>query len=186
MVQANVQRRAVRRAVQTECQAVGLTEFKLFGSRVLDLSPRGMLVHCEQPVASGDDVVVSFKAPGEGGLWLDAEAVVARLVQGQRSADRGVCVGLDFTYFEKSARHELLARLAGLPPPIPQRRLRTARDRMSGRVLRGLAGTHEPIREAIAKPGLISVIVQEVVSLWDEPVFPLTRSRRAPRGAFRA
>jgi hypothetical protein len=118
-------------------------------------------------------------------LWLEAEAVVARLVQGLRSADRGVSAGLDFTYFEKSARHELLARLAGLPPPLPQRRLLTARERTSGRARRGLAGKHEPIREAIAKPGLISVIVQEVVSLWDEPVFPLTRMRRAPRGVFR-
>jgi PilZ domain len=185
MVQTNVQRRAVRRAVQTECQAVGLAEFRLFGNRVLDLSPRGMLVHCEQPVAYGDDVVVSFKAPGSDGLWLEAEAVVARLVQGMRSADRGMCVGLDFTYFEKSARHELLARLAGFPPPVPQRRLRTARERASGRVRRGLAGKHEPIREVIAKPGLISVIVQEVVSLWDDPVFPLVRAKRAPRGVFR-
>ncbi|HKP60117.1 MAG TPA: hypothetical protein VJV78_25505 [Polyangiales bacterium] len=160
------------------------------------------------PVSYGDDVVVSFKAPGEGNLWLDAEAVVARLVQGMRSADRGVCVGLDFTYFEKSARQELLARLAGFPPPLPQRRLRTARERATGRLapdgrdpsddyrspalrggsqrqLCGLAGKPEPIREAISKPGLISVIVQEVVSLWDEPVFPLTRTRRAPRGVFR-
>jgi hypothetical protein len=144
-----------------------------------------MLVRCEQPVGYGDDVVVSFKAPGSDGLWFEAEAVVARLVQGLRWADRGVCAGLDFTYFEKSARHELLARLAGLPPPIPQRRLRTARERASGRMLRGLAGKPEPIRDAIAKPGLISVIVQEVVSVWDEPVFPLTRARRAPRGVFR-
>lgn len=130
MVQASVQRRAVRRAVRTECQAVQLQAFKLFGERVLDLSPLGMLVRCEHVARLGDEVVVSFKAPGDDAPWLEAEAEVARLVNGFRVGDRGVCAALRFTYFEKSSRHELLARLAGFPPPIPQRRLLTARDRL--------------------------------------------------------
>ncbi|HKU39255.1 MAG TPA: PilZ domain-containing protein [Polyangiales bacterium] len=183
-MQLSVQRRAVRRAVRTQCQAVERGEFRLFGERVLDLSPRGMLVSCDQPTRVGDDVVVSFKAPGAGELWLEAEAIVARLVHGQRIGDRGVCAGLDFTYFEKPARHELLARLAGLPPPIPQRRLRTARERRETQHARGLAGKPDALRAAIAKPGLVSVVVQEIVSLWDEPIFPLVRTRRAPRGVF--
>jgi hypothetical protein len=129
MVQTSSHRRAVRRAVRTECQAVQLREFRLFGERVLDLSPIGMLVKCERTTAIGDDVIVSFRAPGAGALWLEAEAEVARVVRGYRAADRGYCAALRFTYFEKSARDELLTRLAGHPPPIPQRRLRTARER---------------------------------------------------------
>jgi hypothetical protein len=129
MLQTAIQRRAVRRAVRTRCQVVGMQEFELFSDRVVDLSPRGMLVACDRLTRLGDDMLVSFRAPGHEDLWFDAEAVVARIVSGQRWGDLGYCAGLDFTYFEKHARQELLARLAGYPPPIPRRRLRTARDR---------------------------------------------------------
>lgn len=115
-------RRAVRRAVRTRCHAVATRDFSLLGERVLDLSPRGMLVACDAPARVGDDVVVSFRAPGQDTLWLDAEAEISRVVHGMREGDPGFCLALDFTYFEKSARNELLCRLAGTPPPIPQRR----------------------------------------------------------------
>jgi hypothetical protein len=75
---------------------------------------------------------------------------------------------LDFTYFEKSSRDELLTRLAGLPPPVPQRRVRTAAQRVSDTVA--------------------PVLVHKVITLWDEPVFPLTRITRLPhpKGVFAA
>lgn len=122
MLHSYSSRRAVRRAVRTRCHAVALRDFSLLGERVLDLSPRGMLVACDAPARVGDDVVVSFRAPGPDALWLDAEAEIARVVHGLREGDPGFCLALDFTYFEKSARDELLCRLAGTPPPIPQRR----------------------------------------------------------------
>jgi PilZ domain len=157
-------RRAVRRAVRTRCHAVELSEFQLLGDRVLDLSPRGMLVACDDKARVGDDVMVSFRAPGTDGLWLDAEATVARVIEGFRPGDPGYCVGLDFTYFEKSSRNELLTRLVGFPPPIPQRRLRA----LSARKEDG------PV-----------VVVSPVITLWDEPVFPLVnRKVPAPKGAF--
>jgi hypothetical protein len=115
-------RRAVRRAFRTRCTAVATREFTFLGERVLDLSPRGMLLACEAPAQVGDDVIVTFRAPGRDTLWMDAEAEVSRVIHGLREGDPGYCVALDFTYFEKSARHELLCRLAGTPPPIPQRR----------------------------------------------------------------
>lgn len=115
-------RRAVRRAAQIACHAVHDARFELLGERALDLSPRGMLVACDAHAAVGDEVVVSFRTPGASPIWLDAEAEIARIVQGQRLGDPGYCVGLRFTYFERSARDELLARLAGVPPPVPQRR----------------------------------------------------------------
>jgi len=115
-------RRAVRRAIRTRCHAVATRDFSLLGERVMDLSPRGMLVACDAPARVGDDVVVSFRAPGRDTLWFDAEAQISRVVHGMREGDPGFCMALDFTYFEKSARHELLVRLAGHPPPIPQRR----------------------------------------------------------------
>lgn len=129
MTQTSSHRRAVRRAVRTECQAVQLRAFQLFGERVLDLSPIGMLVKCDRRAMLGDEVIVSFRAPGANSPWFEAEAEVARVIRGCRASDHGYCAGLRFTYFEKSSRDELLTRLAGHPPPIPQRRLRTARDR---------------------------------------------------------
>jgi hypothetical protein len=166
-MQTSVQRRAVRRAIRTECQAVALSEFRLLGRQLLDVSPQGLLVRCEYPARLGDDIVVSFRPPGADAPWLEAEAIVARLVHGYRANDRGVCAGLSFTYIEKATRNELVARLAGYPPPIPQRRLRTARDRMTG-----------SRRDA--------VVVHRIVTVQSEPVFPLLRVRaKAPKGVFR-
>lgn len=183
MLQTSVQRRAVRRAVRSECQAVQLDEFRLVGERVLDLSPVGMLVSCEKTTRVGDDVLVSFKAPGADAPWLEAEAEVARVVHGARAADRGYGAGLRFTYFERSARNELLTRLVGLPPPIPQRRLRTARER-AGAGLKSARGEvrpsvtasvwfDKPDRARTWSPG-DSVVVRQILMLHDRPIIPLT------------
>jgi hypothetical protein len=120
MSRSAVQRRAVRRAARTRCQAVELAEFSLLSEEVIDLSARGMLVECERQARVGAEVQVSFRAPGRDELWFDAEAVVARVVAGQRWDDDGLAAGLEFTYFEKSARHELIERLMGYPPPLPK------------------------------------------------------------------
>ena len=157
MLQTAVQRRAVRRAVRTRCQAVDMAGFELLGERVLDLSPRGMLISCQRPAGLGDEVLVSFRAPGLEDIWFDAEAVVARVIAGQRCCDDGYGAGLEFTYFEKCSRHELLSRLAGYPPPVPRRRVREAQRAM----------------------------VRPVVTMCEEPVLPLVRrKRRAPLGVF--
>jgi hypothetical protein len=120
------QRRAMRRAVRTSCQAVSSAGFELIGERALDVSPRGMLVACDAPVALGEEVIVSLEIPGREPFWLDAEAEIARIVYGYRRGDPGYCAGLRFTYLERGARNELLARLAGVPPPVPQRRAAAA------------------------------------------------------------
>jgi len=167
MQESTFHRRAVRRAVRTRCQAVGLRNFQLLGDRVLDLSPRGMLVACDDLAYVGDDVMVSFRGPGADTPWFDAEAVVARIIEGLRPGDPGYCIGLDFTYFEKSSRDELLTRLVGVPPPVPLRQLRSLAARRS---------------DAPRPP---SVIIHQVISLWDEPVFPLVHRKSVPpRGAF--
>jgi hypothetical protein len=157
---------------------VGLREFQLFGEEVVDLSPLGMLVRCDRATRVGDDVVVSFKAPGADSPWLDAEAEVARLVHGFRKGDRGTCAALRFTYFEKASRQELLARLAGFPPPIPQRRLLTARERIASdfEILvsdETFGARVQALRDAD------SVVVRPIVALWDEPVFSLVRRKRS-------
>jgi PilZ domain len=131
MLRTVVQRRAVRRAVQTSCQAVNMTEFRLLAERVVDLSPRGMLVACDSTARVGDEIKVSFRVPGRDELWFHAEAVVARVVAGQRCGDDGYGAGLEFTYLEERCRRELLLRLAGYPSPVPRREMRgvTSRSR---------------------------------------------------------
>ena len=121
-VSSKQQRRALRRATRTQCHAVSSDDFELLGERVLDLSPRGMLVSCDMPVSLGESLIVSFETPGRDSVWLDAEAEITRIIYGYRQTDPGYCIGLRFTYLERIARGELLTRLSGLPPPIPQRR----------------------------------------------------------------
>ena len=127
---ASSQRRAVRMATRTRCHAVGEQGFELLGELALDLSPRGMLVACDAPAALGEPVLVSLLTPGASPVWLDAEAEVARIVHGYRQGDPGYCIGLRFKYLERVSRMELLSRRAGMPPPVPQRRLRLARHRV--------------------------------------------------------
>ena len=123
MSRDTVQRRAVRRSAQIRCQAVELAGFSLLSEHVIDLSARGMLVGCDRCLRVGEEVQVSFRAPCHNPfeeLWFDAEAVVARVVAGQRWSDDGFGAGLEFTYFEKSCRYELTSRLEHLPQPVPR------------------------------------------------------------------
>jgi len=116
-------RRIVRRAVRARCQAVRLDDFRLVGERVLDVSPLGMLLAADREMQIGDDVVVSFQLP-DGDEWFDAEARVARVIEGWRPWDPGYCVGLRFTSIDLDARMSLREKLRGLPPPVPARPLR--------------------------------------------------------------
>src|SRR5687768_5601600 len=100
-----VQRRAVRRAVRARCQVVSAAEFDLIGERLLDVSPAGVMLACDVPVALGESMVLTFQAPGREPVFIDAEAEVARVVYGYRTGDPGYCAGLRFTYLERAARH---------------------------------------------------------------------------------
>jgi hypothetical protein len=131
------QRRSLRRAARASCQVVSRAEFELLGETALDVSPQGILLACDVPVALGERVIMSLRTPGADDVWLDAEAEVARIVYGYRHGDPGYCAGLRFTYLERSARNELLTRLVGMPPPIPQRRP-GARGRNGGDAVRML------------------------------------------------
>lgn len=116
-------RRITRRAYQGRCHAISLRDFRMIGRRVLDISPFGLMVAADTPVAPGERILVSFQAPG-GTEWFDAEARVARVIEGWRQGDPGYCMGLRFTQIPLSARMALRERLRGLPPPLPQRHVR--------------------------------------------------------------
>jgi hypothetical protein len=114
------QRRIVRRAIRVECQVVREHDFKLLGSRAVDLSPMGMQVMAQERVLTGEPVIVSFRLPMSS-WWFDAEATVARVVHGRRPGDVGRCFGLSFETLEEDVSAFLRRALRGVPPPLPMR-----------------------------------------------------------------
>jgi c-di-GMP-binding flagellar brake protein YcgR len=115
---SHVRRRdGLRRAFTTSCAAVRLASFTPAGHRILDLSHRGALLRCEGELEAGDEVVLSFAAPG-GQDVIDAVASVCRVteVDGERRA------GLRFTELEWESRAALFVGLAGIPPRVPSQR----------------------------------------------------------------
>jgi hypothetical protein len=117
------QRTAMRRSVRVDCQVVREHDFKLVGRRAIDLSADGMLVLSDARVLTGEDVIVTFRAPSTR-LWFDCTATVARVIHGRRPGDWGACLGLSFDSMDEVTRAFLRAELRGLPPPVPARELR--------------------------------------------------------------
>ncbi len=131
------QRRSLRRAVTVPCQVVRERDFKLLGETTMDLSLDGMMVHTWEPVLTGEDVLVSFCAPGLR-MWFDAEAEVARVVHGRRPTDRGRALGLTFRRIDRLSQSYLKAGLERLPPAPPARQPRINYAETVTRIFLGL------------------------------------------------
>jgi len=114
------QRRAMRRAARVDCQIVRERDFKLIGTRGVDVSPLGMLVMAQERVLTGESVIVAFRLPSSA-WWFDALATVARVVHGRRPGDLGRCFGIEFDSLEADAGTFLRRALRGVPPPLPCR-----------------------------------------------------------------
>ncbi len=118
------QRRTYRHAVHVECQVVREHDFRLLAETTLDLSTGGMMVLSGERVLTGEDVLVTFKAPNLR-TWFDAEATVARVIHGRRPGDQfGRALGIRFKRLDSVSRAYLRAGLQGLPPSIPTRERR--------------------------------------------------------------
>ncbi|MCB9611757.1 MAG: PilZ domain-containing protein [Sandaracinus sp.] len=117
-------RRVLRRALRGRCEAVALDGFRRIGERVLDVSPHGMLLAADGEAQVGDTVIVTFQLGTDQDTWYDAEAEVARIIEGWREGDPGYALGLRFTHIDLSTRLVLAERLVGTPPPVPQRAVR--------------------------------------------------------------
>ena len=112
------ERRSKRHAVRFDCQVVREHDFTLLGEYAVDLSTGGMLVLTDRRVLTGEDVIVSFRAPGLR-TWFDAEAEVARVIHGRRPNDPGRALGLRFSKIDRVTKSYLRAGLASMPPSIP-------------------------------------------------------------------
>ena len=114
------QRGSVRRAIRFACEVVRERDFRLIARTALDVSSGGLLVTTYERVLTGEELIVSFRAPGSI-LWVDAEATVARVIHGRRPEDRGRALGIEFGDIPQDARAYLADGLRGAPPPIPAR-----------------------------------------------------------------
>ena len=111
--------RSVRHTAKIECQVVRLKDFRLVADRIENLSSDGLLVGPADPVMTGEPVIVSFKLPGLRD-YIDAEAVVARVVHGRRPGEIRRELGLEFVNISRFSRMLLSAYIRRLPP-IPPR-----------------------------------------------------------------
>jgi hypothetical protein len=97
VLHADCPRARLRRRVQPPCEVVRERDFRLVGTRVLDLSTKGMLLETDLPLLTGEELLVSFRSPRAGAeRWFDCEATVARVLHGRRRGDRSRAVGIAF------------------------------------------------------------------------------------------
>jgi hypothetical protein len=89
-------------------------DFKLVGTRVIDLSSRGMLVETDARVLTGEAVVVTFEAP-DGGGWVDCEGTVTRVLHGRRRNDRRRAMGIAFDTLDPCSELWLCEHLRATP-----------------------------------------------------------------------
>jgi hypothetical protein len=113
-------RREVRRSVRLLCRVVRERDFKLLATRALDVSPGGMLVMSVRDAEPGETLILSFRAT-DLDIWFDAEGVVARVIRGRRTRDRGRCLGIRFTKLDAVSRVVLRSYLRRTAPPVPAR-----------------------------------------------------------------
>jgi hypothetical protein len=116
-----IPRRPARHRIKLACQIVRERDFKLVSDQIVELSDSGMLVVPKLRVMTGESLLVSFMAPYTR-LFLDAEAVVSRVVHGRRLGDEGPGLGLELSGMDQLSRTILRAQLDSLPPAPPRRR----------------------------------------------------------------
>ena len=114
--------RAVRKTARIPCQVVRLSDFRLVADVVENLSDAGLLVGPADPVLTGQPVMVSFQLPGFRD-FVDAEAIVARVVHGRRPGEIRRALGLEFVDISGESRKLLEAFLRHLVPTPPRYRI---------------------------------------------------------------
>ena len=113
--------RSPRHSVQIPAQIVRLHDFRLLADCIENLSVGGALAGPSGCAAPGEKLIVSFQVPGSQ-VWLDVDAVVARVIQGRRPTDRGPQLGLRFETLSDKSEKLLLRVLQQAPPSAPKTR----------------------------------------------------------------
>jgi hypothetical protein len=114
VLHADCPRAQLRRPVSTFCEVVRERDFRLVGSRLVDLSTRGLLVESDLQVLTGDEVLVSLRSPTNK-RWYDCTGTVARIVHGRRRRDRQRAVAIAFENLDVFNELLLCEELRHLP-----------------------------------------------------------------------
>lgn len=118
---AKAHRRASRHSVRLVCQVVRERDFQLVADQIVSLSASGLLVSPADPALTGERLIVSFQIP-HSGYWVDAEAVVARVVHGRRPGEYTRALALELENVEEIPQMLLGRALRRCPPSPPGHR----------------------------------------------------------------
>lgn len=113
--------RLPRHLFSARCQVVREHDFHLVADRVIDLSVSGVLVAPADPVLTGERLLLSFQLP-HSLYWLDAEAVVTRVIHGRRPGEYTRALALTFDAISGLSRYMIRHALDYLPPAPPRYR----------------------------------------------------------------
>jgi len=108
--------RPSRHTIRLGCQVVRERDFQLIADRIENLSTWGALVGPADAVLTGETVFVSFRL--SDGAWIDASAVVTRVLHGRRPGEVTRRLGLEFLGLSEYDRF-LLRRAVGHRPVAP-------------------------------------------------------------------
>jgi len=89
-------------------------DFKLVSREIVEVSENGLLIRPETRVLTGEELIVSFMAPFSRN-FIDAEAIVARVVHGRRLTDGGPALGIHFQNIDQVSRAMLVKYMEYLP-----------------------------------------------------------------------
>lgn len=131
--------RTTRKTAKIACQVVRLRDFRLVADTIEDVSEHGVLVGPADPVLTGEPLIVSFQVPGLGD-FVDADAVVRRVVHGRRPGESRRSLGLELSGLDDYGRRLIAAYLRQLPPAPPRYRLSLAGIERWRQRMQALAG----------------------------------------------
>ena len=122
-------RQALRRAVDLECGVLSAEWDDVASLSATDLSPLGMWIASDLPLAPGDSLVVSFRPPRwpSSGSSIVVLAEVMRVGMPRRRGDVGQAgMGVRFLDLDPDHEAQMRACLLGMPPTLPSVRARRA------------------------------------------------------------
>lgn len=131
-------RRPPRHSSRLTCQVVRERDFRLVADRIENLSVNGVLVTPADPVLTGERLILTFQLP-DWGMWVDAEAVVARVIHGRRPGECARSLGLEFEFLDGRSKFALECHLRAAPVVPPGRNGRGGNSAFSEQALRTLA-----------------------------------------------
>jgi PilZ domain len=110
-----------RHTVRIACQVVRERDFSLVADSISNLSMSGLLVTPADPALTGERLIVSFCLP-RSDRWVDAEAMVTRVLHGRRPGEYSRALALQFEDLSFSSEILLASDLRDLPPAPPSSR----------------------------------------------------------------